>query len=214
MRELIYYCTISLDGYVADAEGSTSWMHGAANEDYGFAEFYSGVSALLLGRKTYEQMLDTGDFFPYADKPVYVFSSNANLKRAADNVQIVSDVAPEVFVARLKLQDLPAPNADAATPPADSPAADAPTPADPPTPAAAGPLWLGGGARLASTLLAAGLVDELQLHIQPILLGAGLPLVSGPDLRKQGFDLRQCAQKPGGFVKLRYRTVKSWRTDM
>ncbi|MCL2881431.1 MAG: dihydrofolate reductase family protein [Coriobacteriia bacterium] len=185
MREVIYYATMSLDGYLADAQGSTAWMHGAANEDYGFAEFYRGVSGLLLGRKTYEQMLDTGDFFPYADKSVSVFSSNTNLKRAAENVEIISDTAPEVFVARLKLQD-----------------------------ADAGPLWLGGGAQLASTLLAAGLVDELQLFVQPILLGAGLPLARGPELRKQGLELQECMKKPGGFVKLRYRTVKSWRSDI
>ena len=185
MRDVCFYCTISLDGYLCDAQGSTSWMHGAPNEDYGFAEFYQQVSGLILGRATYEQMLDTGDFFPYADKPVYVFSSNPHLKRAAENVQIITDVTPEVFVARLKLADEDA-----------------------------GPLWLGGGAQLASTLFAAGLVDELQLHIQPILLGAGTPLMSGDDLRHHGLDLQECAQKPGGFVKLRYRTVKSWRSDI
>jgi len=190
MREVCYYCTISLDGYLCDSQGSTSWMHGVANEDYGFAEFYRGVSGLLLGRKTYEQMLDMGDFFPYADKPVYVFSNNANLKQAAANVQIVSDTSPEVFVARLKLAETSL------------------------RVACAGPLWLGGGSQLASTLLAAGLIDEIQLHIQPILLGGGLPLLAGEDLHKQGLDLQECAEKPGGFVKLRYRTVKSWRSDI
>ena len=185
MRELIYYCTVSLDGYLADARSSTDWMHGAPREDYGFAEFYRGVSALLLGRRTYEQMLDTGDFFPYADKPVYVFSGNDKLRRAAPSVQIVSDISPEVCVARLKLRD-----------------------------AEEGPLWLGGGARLASTLYAAGLVDEIQLHIQPIILGEGLPFLGGADLPRQGLDLQECEKKPGGFVTLRYRTVKSWRSDI
>jgi len=185
MREVIYYCTVSLDGYLADAKGSTDWMHGAPNEDYGFAEFYRGVSALLLGRGTYEQMLETGDFFPYKDKPVYVFSSNDQLKRAADNVRIVSDTSPEVFVARLKLQD-----------------------------SDAGPLWLGGGARLATTLFTAGLIDEIQLHIQPLILGDGLSFLGASGMPRQALDLQECSQKPGGFIKLRYRTVKSWRSDI
>jgi len=201
MREVCYYCTISLDGYLADAQGSTSWMHGAANEDYGFTEFYQSVSGLLLGRKTYEQMLDTGDFFPYADKPVYVFSSNENLKRAVDNVRIVSDTSPEVFIARLKIEG-------------DGSSLSQQCEREEPSPGPPGPLWLGGGAQLASALLIAGLIDEIQLHIQPILLGAGLPFLAGEDLRKHSLDLQECAEKPGGFVKLRYRTVKSWRSDI
>lgn len=194
MRELCYYCTISLDGYLADAEGSTSWMHGAPGEDYGFAEFYRGAVALLLGRKTYERMQDSGDYFPYADKPVYVFSRNADMRRAAPSVQIISDTTPETFVARLKLKD------DGVGPGAG---------ADP-----AGPLWLGGGSQLASALYAAGLIDEIVLHVQPIILGGGLPFLAGAGLRDRGLELQECSRAPGGFVKLRYRTVKSWRSDL
>ncbi|MCL2324319.1 MAG: dihydrofolate reductase family protein [Actinomycetia bacterium] len=185
MRELIYYCTVSLDGKIADAQGSTSWMHGAAGEDYGFADFYREVSALLLGRVAYEQMLSTGDFFPYADKPVFVFSHNADLRRAAECVQIISDTTPEVFVARLKLHEVDT-----------------------------GPLWLGGGAQLATTLLTAGLVDEIVLHVQPLILGAGLPFLGSGDIPACALDLQECQEMPAGFVKLRYRTVKSWRADI
>ncbi len=39
---------------------------------------------------------------------------------------------------------------------------------------------VGGGADIARQCLAAGLVDELQLHVVPILLGDGLPLFAGP----------------------------------
>jgi dihydrofolate reductase len=35
---------------------------------------------------------------------------------------------------------------------------------------------IGGGADIARQALAAGLVDELQLHVAPVLLGEGLPL--------------------------------------
>jgi dihydrofolate reductase len=44
---------------------------------------------------------------------------------------------------------------------------------------------IGGGADVARQCLAAGLVDEVQLHVVPLLLGAGLPLFdgAGPALR-------------------------------
>ncbi len=38
---------------------------------------------------------------------------------------------------------------------------------------------IGGGADVARQCLAAGLVDELQLHVVPVLLGAGIPLFDG-----------------------------------
>lgn len=46
---------------------------------------------------------------------------------------------------------------------------------------AAGDRWVtvGGGADVARQLLSAGLVDELQLHIVPTLLGSGIPLFGG-----------------------------------
>jgi dihydrofolate reductase len=52
---------------------------------------------------------------------------------------------------------------------------------------AAGDRWatIGGGADVARQCLAAGLVDELQLHVVPMLLGRGIPLFdgSGPTAR-------------------------------
>ena len=40
-------------------------------------------------------------------------------------------------------------------------------------------IWLFGGGELFRTLLAAHLVDELELAILPVLLGSGIPLLSG-----------------------------------
>ena len=42
---------------------------------------------------------------------------------------------------------------------------------------------VGGGADLARQCLAAGLVDEVQLHLVPVVLGAGIPLFAGLDTR-------------------------------
>ncbi len=185
MRKVVYYFTMSLDGYSADEKGSTSWMHGAPNEDYGFKKFINEVGTIVLGRKTYEQMLDMGDFFPYADKQVLVVGSNPQLKRAAESVELLCSGEPEKEIARRKLND-----------------------------EAEGTIWIGGGAELASSLFAAGLIDELTIHIQPILLGAGHRWISGKDICRHGLELQECKQMAGGLVKLRYRTVKSWRSDV
>jgi dihydrofolate reductase len=185
MRKVVYYFTMSLDGYIADSKGSTSWMHGVPNEDYGFREFIDTVDTVVLGRSTYEQMLDMGDFFPYADKQVLVATSNLQLKRAADCVELIPGDEIEKAVARLVLSE-----------------------------EQSGNIWIGGGARLGSSLFAAGLVDEVVIHIQPTVLGSGLRWIEGEGIRRHGLELRECKQMPGGLVKLRYRTVKSWRSDV
>ncbi|MEE8599717.1 dihydrofolate reductase family protein [Euzebya tangerina] len=42
---------------------------------------------------------------------------------------------------------------------------------------AGGPIWLCGGSQLATTLLEAGLIDEIVLKHNPVLLRAGIPLL-------------------------------------
>lgn len=74
-------------------------------------------------------------------------------------------------------------------------------------------IWIGGGSTLATSLLESGLIDEIRVFVQPILLGSGVPIVR--DLsRKRTLDLQSVEKWPGGVVELRYRTVKSWRSDV
>lgn len=76
MGEIIYYVAASLDGYIADAEGGVDWLPQGESEDYGYAEFYGGVDALVMGRHTYDQVLGFG-VWPYDGKPTYVFTNRA-----------------------------------------------------------------------------------------------------------------------------------------
>ena len=75
MPRIVYYVAASLDGYIADADGSVDWLPQGDPEGYGYSDFYSTVSAIVMGRRTYNQVLDFGEW-PYAGKPAYVFTSN------------------------------------------------------------------------------------------------------------------------------------------
>lgn len=74
--EIIYYVAASLDGYIATPQGGIDWLQPFENtgEDYGYAQFYASIEAVLLGRATYEKCLQFADW-PYAGKPYWVFSS-------------------------------------------------------------------------------------------------------------------------------------------
>src|ERR1044072_9048979 len=44
-------------------------------------------------------------------------------------------------------------------------------------------IWLFGGGALFRTLLEGGVVDTVEPAVVPVLLGGGIPMLSGPDLR-------------------------------
>jgi dihydrofolate reductase len=56
---------------------------------------------------------------------------------------------------------------------------------------------LAGGADVAGQYLAAGLVDEMELHLVPILLGGGARLFEGAGADLHGLELRRTVAAPG-----------------
>jgi dihydrofolate reductase len=67
-------------------------------------------------------------------------------------------------------------------------------------------VFLGGGASIINQYLAAGHVDELELHVVPIVLGGGARLFDGVG---QGVKLEQTrAVEAPGVTHLKYRVVK------
>ena len=68
------YIAHSVDGYIADAEGSLDWLFLAAGtEDYGHAEFLADVDGLAMGRATWDFIAEEPDL-PFEGRPVYVFT--------------------------------------------------------------------------------------------------------------------------------------------
>ncbi len=68
----------SLDGFIARADGGLDFLSQGGDEPHGFEEFVASVDALVMGRKTYDIVLEFGAW-PYGEKPVFVLSS-ANIK--------------------------------------------------------------------------------------------------------------------------------------
>lgn len=69
-------------------------------------------------------------------------------------------------------------------------------------------IWLFGGADLTNSLLKAGLVDEMQLSIHPLLLGSGKPLFKRLDQRV-GLNLIETKNYSTGLVQVHYRFDKT-----
>lgn len=65
---------------------------------------------------------------------------------------------------------------------------------------------LGGGANVAQRYLAAGLIDELQLNVVPVLLGDGTRLFENLAGANVGLELVRVVEAPG-VTHLKYRVV-------
>ena len=64
-------------------------------------------------------------------------------------------------------------------------------------------IWLFGGGNLFASLLAAGLVDDIELAVMPVLLGGGIPL-SSPGAPRTRLMLTRSSASPSGIVGLKY----------
>lgn len=100
-RKIILYIAMSLDGYIADENGNVDWLEEYANiEDTDYKEFYKTIDTVIMGRKTYDQVLGFGEY-PYKDVKSYVYS-NSKIG-SDDNVEFIN-VPPVDIVKSLKQQ--------------------------------------------------------------------------------------------------------------
>jgi dihydrofolate reductase len=64
-------------------------------------------------------------------------------------------------------------------------------------------IWLFGGGKLFASLLAANVVDQVEVSIMPVLLGHGIPLLNG-EVSRSRLILTRSDSYPSGIVSLRY----------
>lgn len=105
------FVATSLDGFISRSDGRIDWLNGAnalvpPGEDCGFAEFFSTVDALVMGRNTFEQVLSFSEW-PYSSKPVVVLShSLRSLPGQVPATVTLSAEPPATLVERLSAEGL------------------------------------------------------------------------------------------------------------
>ncbi len=100
-RKVVLFIAMSLDGYIAAEEDSLEWLFQVEGEgDNGYSEFYETIDTIILGRRTYDWIIDKeGDNFPYKDAKCYVYSNSYKGKN--EFVEFINE-DPVSFVPRLK----------------------------------------------------------------------------------------------------------------
>ena len=100
MKKIKLFIASSLDGYIARDNGSIDWL--VTDGDYGFSQFYDSIDTIIMGRKTYDKVLESGRY-PHVDKKSYVLSQNPHVRRSSQHVEFIyADVI--VFIKKHLIQ--------------------------------------------------------------------------------------------------------------
>ena len=183
MAKLIYSAIASLDGYVADENGNFDWAAPDEEVHRFVNDLERPVGTYLYGRRMYEVMA-FWETAGGADQPPFV-RDFAELWRAADKV-VYSKTLADVSSARTRIERDFDPDAVRRLK------------------AMAERDLTVGGPGLAGQALAAGLVDECQFFVAPVVVGGGTR--SLPDGVRLDFELLDERRFGSGVVYLRYRT--------
>lgn len=144
----IVYIACSIDGYIADRDGSITFLQSVpmSDEVMGlFTTFMGSVDAIVMGRNTYNTVLDFGGEWPYSKK-VFVLSHSLSEIRddLVGKVEIVNSDNVATMVDSLNDRGFHR-------------------------------LYIDGGSVIQS-FLKENLIDELIISTIPVVLGGGIPL--------------------------------------
>jgi dihydrofolate reductase len=179
MARVIIHATVSVDGFMADVDGSVAWMNGfpVAPEDEDLVgRVVQELGAVVCGaNKT--QTIEPGEI-PYGGTlgvPMYLMTHSAHEPIEKDGITytfVVDDIRQAVESAKRAAGDKSV-------------------------------SLLGG--TISRQCLELGLVDEIQLHVVPIILGEGISLFGGLSelIRLERVETAAFA----GEVHLRYRIL-------
>lgn len=181
-RKIIVYIATSADGYIARPDGDVEWLNRLPHKfDYGMRAFYRSIDTILWGRKTYDWLLR------YEKKTGAARGSMFDKKVAN---YIFSRKPPRTAVPGTEFVSEPV-KAFARRLCAKS----------------GKHIWMMGGGGLIASFLDEGEIDEFDIHVIPVFIGQGIPLVA-PRHRDIQLRLRASQKYPDGVVRLRYQVPK------
>jgi dihydrofolate reductase len=184
LARLIYSAITSLDGYVADEDGNFEWAAPDEEVHRFVNELERPVGTYLYGRRMYEVMVYWETAEETAAGQPTAGQDFAEIWKAADKV-VYSRTLDGESSAKTRIEREFDPEAVRQLK------------------ASVGQDIGIGGPNLAAHAIRAGLVDEFQLFVTPVVVGGGQPWL--PDGARVPLELVDERRFAGGVVFLRYR---------
>jgi dihydrofolate reductase len=180
-RKIITYIATSVDGYIARPDGDVEWLNRLPpTVDYGMGKFYPMIDTILWGRKTYDWGLAYQKKSGSKESIFDKSVANYIFSRKPPKKQApgVMFVSEPVKTFARKLRNKPGKH-----------------------------IWMMGGGELIASFLDAGEIDEFDIHLIPVFIGEGIPLIA-PRHRDVPLGLLSTRKYPDGVVRLRYQVKR------
>jgi dihydrofolate reductase len=188
VTRVVYYCASTLDGYIAETDDTIGWLTGYHGTYAGpgveamagtYDRFYDGIGSLVMGSATYEFILEHGREWPYKGKSCWVLTSRRLAIPDGEGADVRLAICP---VSEIYDEVV------AAARPRD--------------------VWVVGGGNVASQFADDGLLDEVRVHVVPVVLGRGKPLFDRP-LPGGPMRLTGVVPRDNGMVELTYEIERA-----
>lgn len=92
MRQVILYIATTIDGFIAHTDGDVDWLSEypiTPNYNYGYDDFIKSIDTVILGGKSYRDILTMDIEYPYRSKETYVISRNPSA--SVDHIHFISE---------------------------------------------------------------------------------------------------------------------------
>ncbi len=173
-RRIIVYIATSADGFIARSDGSVDWLERPMPKgNYGMGEFMSSIDTIIWGRTTYDQAMK------------WTKGKGLGTGPKVKNY-VFSHHRPKVVPKGVEFVREPV-KAFARRIRAE----------------AGKNIWMMGGGGVIASFLDAGEIDEFSIHVIPVFIGKGIPLVQ-PRRRTVPLKLKSVRRFPDGVVHLHY----------
>lgn len=181
-RKVIAYIAVSADGYIARSDGNVDWLNRPRPPgNYGMNAFLKTIDTILWGRKTYDIALGFGE--QGGD-----FGFGARIKNYVfthhppESSSGVEFVSETVKDFAARIRVEPGKN-----------------------------IWMMGGAGIIGSFLDANELDEFIVHVIPIFIGEGIPLIERRN-RLVRLQLLSSESYADGVVRLHYQVEREAQT--
>jgi len=181
MKKILLNLAVTLDGYIEGPNGEIDWC--IMDDDMDFIEFLSGIDTIFFGRISYDawNKYQPGPDSPTAEKKIW--NELSSKRKVVFSSQSRHDENAEYISSNLaeKVAEIKLQDGK--------------------------DIWLFGGAKLVSSFIRLGLIDEYQLSVHPVVLGSGKSLFENLEQRLS-LKLLKTRQFKSGVVQLIYEPWK------
>jgi dihydrofolate reductase len=95
MTEIRLFIATTLDGFIAREDGSLDWLDEVGSKEHtdaGYTDFIENIDSVVLGRKTYEEILSFGIDWPYKDHKTIIITSDKTYKTKTVNTSVLNKI--------------------------------------------------------------------------------------------------------------------------